>query len=218
MAPPMSTCPKIAARASWRLACQLLGRIVQLRRQERRSAEVRRELSAAAMTDPLTGLPNRRAWDAALAQRMATAADSAELLCLAVLDLDRFKRLNDTLGHPAGDEALRLTGRVIARSVRQSDFAARLGGEEFGLLLWVPDAAAAATVVRRVQARVSAALGSLPPPKVTASAGYAIASAAAGTDSAQALFLAADSRLAGGQTGRAKPDHRRLGIWGFGDF
>ncbi len=85
----------------------------------------------AATIDPLTGLPNRRGFDEAF--RLITAGQGA----LLYADLDRFKSLNDTLGHPAGDAALVHFARIIREQIRTGDVAARIGGEEFAV--WLPD-------------------------------------------------------------------------------
>ena len=154
-----------------RLACRLLARIVRLRRSQRHGAELHRRLSEAALTDPLTGLPNRRAWEQALRERLR-AATGSQRLCLAVFDLDHFKRINDAHGHAAGDEVLRAAGRAIRDALREDDFVARLGGDEFALLLWVPDEAAAAKVVERVRNALPGRLSRTATHAVSASAGY----------------------------------------------
>lgn len=183
------------------LACSLLAQVVRFRRREHVAAELHRKLSAAALTDPLTGLANRRAWDAALAERLARAAVSPLRLCLAILDLDHFKRINDGLGHTVGDAVLREAARAVYDSLRHEDFVARLGGDEFGLLLWVPDEAMAARVVERVRAAVGAQLAADALPPVTASAGYRLLDVRSADASAPppssptALFTAADDAL-----------------------
>jgi diguanylate cyclase (GGDEF)-like protein len=88
-------------------------------------------LSDQASTDPLTGLPNRRAWDARVAELLGGGVP----FTVAMLDFDRFKEYNDTHGHPAGDRLLKETAAVWREQVRSGDLLARLGGEEFGLLL-----------------------------------------------------------------------------------
>jgi diguanylate cyclase (GGDEF)-like protein len=88
-------------------------------------------LSDQASTDPLTGLPNRRAWDA----RVAEALGEGARFTVAMLDFDHFKQYNDTYGHPAGDRLLKETAAMWREQVRSGDLLARLGGEEFGLLL-----------------------------------------------------------------------------------
>lgn len=89
-----------------------------------------------ALTDPLTGLCNRRAFFEALEERLEQARRSAsgERFAVAVLDLDHMKQINDTYGHLAGDEALRLVADALRRSIRDSDLACRYGGDEFAVL------------------------------------------------------------------------------------
>ena len=92
-------------------------------------------LARQARTDELTALPNRRAWDEALAREMARAERTGDQLCVALLDLDHFKAFNDEHGHPAGDQHLRRTAAAWRRELRTIDVLARYGGEEFGILL-----------------------------------------------------------------------------------
>jgi len=168
-----------------RLVCRLLARIVRLRRQGQSEAELRHRLSEEALTDPLTGLPNRRAWDQVLEERLATAADgrqAARRLCLAIFDLDHFKRINDTYGHAVGDVVLRSAGRAIRAGLRGDDFVARLGGDEFGLLLWVPDGPAAAVVVERVRSALPSRLTGDNTHAVTSCAGYCVVPAGSSSD------------------------------------
>ncbi|MGH2915153.1 MAG: diguanylate cyclase domain-containing protein [Solirubrobacteraceae bacterium] len=108
-------------------------------------------LAGMAQTDPLTGLPNRRAWDARLAQ----AAFDGHLFAVAMLDLDHFKRFNDTHGHPAGDLLLKETAAAWRDQLRGGDLLARLGGEEFGLLLFDCGLDAAGDVTGRLRALVA---------------------------------------------------------------
>jgi diguanylate cyclase (GGDEF)-like protein/PAS domain S-box-containing protein len=94
--------------------------------------ETERRLAADALTDPLTGLYNRRAFRAAVEQRQSRpGAESTD--CVAMLDIDHFKVINDSFGHPAGDEVLRGFARVARRMVREQDILARVGGEEFAI-------------------------------------------------------------------------------------
>jgi len=100
---------------------------------ERRSLVQR--LAADARTDVLTGLANRRAWDEELPRARHHAQRLSHGLSLAIVDVDRFKAYNDEHGHPAGDAVLREIGRRWVTHVRDIDVIARIGGEEFGLLL-----------------------------------------------------------------------------------
>lgn len=110
--------------------------------QANRLAEARyRELEAAkahiehsALHDFLTGLPNRRYLDAELTQRAARAVIGLEGMAILHLDLDRFKQINDTLGHLAGDHMLQHTAKVLSEAIAPDDFIARIGGDEFVIL------------------------------------------------------------------------------------
>ena len=88
-------------------------------------------LTGMAETDPLTGLPNRRAWDAGVARALREGRE----ITVAIIDIDNFKQFNDTYGHLAGDRLLRESAAVWRELLRGGDLLARLGGEEFGLLL-----------------------------------------------------------------------------------
>lgn len=88
-----------------------------------------------AAVDPLTGLPNRRAWFAQLEAQIGRQRRYGGTFSLAVLDLDGFKALNDSQGHAAGDEALRLVAQVLRARTRQCDSLGRIGGDEFGILM-----------------------------------------------------------------------------------
>jgi diguanylate cyclase (GGDEF)-like protein/PAS domain S-box-containing protein len=94
-----------------------------------------RELERMARVDALTGLANRRQFDEALAQAVARAARTGAPLMLLSLDLDRFKHINDSLGHGAGDEVLKEFGRRVQAAVYNVDMVARLGGDEFMVLV-----------------------------------------------------------------------------------
>ncbi|MEE8451035.1 MAG: GGDEF domain-containing protein, partial [Thermoguttaceae bacterium] len=173
--PADASLPEDVTGRELRLACRLVARIVRLRRDRRDGEQLRRQLSQEAATDPLTGLPNRRAWDRTLGRRLADAVGGSQRrgrLCVALLDLDHFKRINDARGHAVGDDVLRAVGRSLCDTLREEDFTARLGGDEFGLLLWVPDATVAAAVVQRVRGSLPSHLAEAETAVVTASVGY----------------------------------------------
>jgi diguanylate cyclase (GGDEF)-like protein len=104
-------------------------------------------LTGMAETDALTGLANRRAWD----QRVALALHEGREITVALLDIDHFKRFNDTHGHPAGDRLLREIAAAWRELVRGDDLLARLGGEEFGLLLLDCAPGVATEVIERLR-------------------------------------------------------------------
>ena len=110
------------------------GRLDQVEDRLREQARMAESHAAEARTDALTLLGNRRAFDAELARRFAEFQETGRPFVLAMIDLDKFKRFNDTYGHQAGDEVLRGVGRVLRRTLCESEFSARYGGEEFALI------------------------------------------------------------------------------------
>jgi diguanylate cyclase (GGDEF)-like protein len=146
--------------------------------------ELSRRLAEAANTDVLTALPNRRAWEQAIARELARGHRDGGDLCVAILDLDRFKDFNDTYGHHAGDQRLREAADAWRAELRGSDLLARYGGEEFAVLLpgCTPDGGA--HLIERVCAAT--------PHDQTVSAGLA---AWTGEESAEQLMKRADVAL-----------------------
>jgi diguanylate cyclase (GGDEF)-like protein len=106
-----------------------------------------REILRLAYEDGLTALPNRAMFNQQLEQAVRTARRAQQTLSVMLLDMDRFKAINDTLGHPVGDQALREVGRRVRVALRDSDVVARLGGDEFAVLLATGGTERAPTVV-----------------------------------------------------------------------
>ena len=152
-------------------------------------------LEAIASRDPLTGIANRRAFDEALAARLAYARHSHTPLAVALLDLDHFKKVNDSLGHPAGDVVLKEAVRRWLLAIRGLDILARLGGEEFGLLLPGANGERARDVAERLRRRTAETpfLTRRGRIAVTVSVGIAIAPRGLGTP--KRLVAAADRAL-----------------------
>ena len=101
-------------------------------------ADVRKlaeELSEMAVRDPLTGLYNRRFFDAALTQHTETARRYGRELSLILFDLDHFKEVNDTCGHQAGDAVLKTFAMLLQKTARKADIVCRIGGDEFAVIL-----------------------------------------------------------------------------------
>jgi diguanylate cyclase len=117
-----------------------------------------RRLSDEASTDPLTGVANRRGLQTGFDAECARAARSGEALAIGLIDLDDFKRLNDSLGHAAGDQALIQLAARVRGSLRPSDVLARFGGEEFVVLLPGTTVLEAQQTLGRVQRALSAGL------------------------------------------------------------
>jgi diguanylate cyclase (GGDEF)-like protein len=112
-----------------------------------------REATANASTDPLTGLPNRRYFDE-FCGLLARRRRSGDAVAVLMVDIDRFKVLNDTYGHPIGDEVLKAVAEAIVSAVREEDVPARVGGEEFAVLLRNPGPDVAVEVGERVREAV----------------------------------------------------------------
>lgn len=125
---------------------------------EAQSEQMRRQLQeerARALTDVLTGLPNREAWEERLAQEYERWKRYRQPVCLVVIDIDHFKAINDNYGHLAGDKAIRLIGRSLRDRLRTPDFVARYGGEEFTVLMPETSSEQALVVIDELRAHVA---------------------------------------------------------------
>jgi diguanylate cyclase len=109
-----------------------------------------------AVTDALTGLANRHRFGTAIAEMVHTAAEPGRTLALLMIDLDHFKRVNDTHGHVTGDAVLRYTAETVRRCVKGSDLAARYGGEEIAVLLPDTGLEGACALAEQIRAKLSA--------------------------------------------------------------
>ena len=113
------------------LAREVLSRV----KKELKFQEMMQELAMLASTDPMTKLYNRRYFSRIAQHVLALAKREVESLSVIMLDIDRFKRINDTYGHHVGDQVIILLAETITAHLRKSDFSARFGGEEFVILL-----------------------------------------------------------------------------------
>ena len=108
---------------------------VRLEREQQRTGVLLAQLERLSHEDPLTGLANRRRWDAELAELCTRARQRGDVLSVVLVDLDHFKRVNDRHGHAGGDAALRAVAGLLSDRVRAEDLVARLGGDELAVLL-----------------------------------------------------------------------------------
>ncbi len=152
---------------------------------------IEEDLAHAAMTDPLTGIPNRRAFFD-MAGRLEAAENDGAPMTLALIDIDFFKQVNDRYGHGVGDEVLEIFGRTAQAVVRASDILARIGGEEFALLMPDTDIEGAQVVCRRLAVAVAGMGVETPQGIVRITVSMGLAAVAGCTDLALA---AADTAL-----------------------
>lgn len=147
-------------------------------------------IRAMADTDGLTGLANRRVFDATLREAITSAAETGGTCAVVMVDLDHFKRLNDSHGHLVGDEVLRTTAAAVRGSCREGDVPARYGGEEFAVVLPHADRESAAAAGARLHHAIGSASTSVP---VSASVGVAVFPADGGDPTE--VLRAADAAL-----------------------
>lgn len=176
------------------LAVKLCAQIARLRFANHRQTLAHTEIRQLAETDPLTGLPNRRAWAVNLEQALSQARHTGESLSLGIIDLDHFKRVNDSAGHPHGDKVLQAVAAGLQKATRPGDLLARLGGDEFAVLLGEITPEVAPGVWDRIRTAVADATKNLMSNPVTCSIGYVALVPAASSDP-HTLLAAADAAL-----------------------
>ncbi|MGE4480714.1 GGDEF domain-containing protein [Acidocella sp.] len=185
---------KHTLRRNQRTALGVLSRqvmeLLEMRRALVGLSQANARLGQQNMTDALTTVPNRRAYDHKLSEETARAARTGGALCLLLLDIDHFKTYNDEFGHPAGDAALKAVARMLQSALRPYDFLARYGGEEFAVILPSTNLTEALLVAERLRALV--ANSPLQHRNVTVSIGVSRLDVESG---ARALVQAADNGL-----------------------
>jgi diguanylate cyclase (GGDEF)-like protein len=153
-----------------------------------------KKLQLNAVTDPLTGLHNRRLFSESFEKELNRARRYVQPLALVILDLHRFKEVNDKHGHPRGDEVLRAAAATLKKALRTSDSAFRIGGDEFALLLPQTDSPQALALSRRVQTVFTEMLQPLQL-TVTVSMDHGVAIFPQDAEQADQLIRIADERL-----------------------
>jgi diguanylate cyclase (GGDEF)-like protein len=181
--------PQLPASSPWNIATYLLGGAALIALQTGGilllQLQLVDDMRAASERDPLTGLLNRRGLAAGLPKRL-------EGRSLLAIDVDHFKRLNDTHGHAAGDSSLAFLGTHLNRQLRQHDLAARMGGEEFAVLLSGVSSFEALRIAQRIRADLARTSGAATGHAITVSMGVATAQA---DETFDALWSRADAAL-----------------------
>lgn len=131
-----------------------LSRALERRRLIQENKRLFEENKRLAVTDPLTGLSNRHRLQDVLNGELERASRYSRPLSIIMIDMDELKAINDTLGHPAGDEALKMVANAIEHCIRKVDLAARFGGDEFVIVLPEADVSVAASVAQRINQEV----------------------------------------------------------------
>jgi len=145
----------VQATISMEATNQALTASLQASRQEISQLQEKVDaLRIDSQTDSLTNLANRKYFDRELDRCIAEASAANQELCLLLLDIDHFKKINDTFGHMAGDEVLRVVAHAFRQHVQPSDVAARLGGEEFAIIFPKAPLCAALKVAEQIRSRV----------------------------------------------------------------
>ncbi len=146
----------------------------------------------AAFTDHLTGLANRRRFERQLEREVARTLRYGHPFCLLMLDIDHFKNVNDTYGHKAGDEAIRCIAKTLQEGIRGIDLAARIGGEEFALILTETNLAVGAEVAERLRVAIKVAAI---PSAGSMTASFGVAQSPVSGKTAHDLLACADAAL-----------------------
>lgn len=195
---------QLMARREFLWRRSLMATNTALQNEVSRRSALEQELLRQAVTDPLTGLDNRREFERRFDDEAARARRGGGGFCIALVDLDHFKQINDTHGHAAGDEVLRHVAALCRESFRGVDAVARVGGEEFAILLHGAAPSSAAEVMQRFIDTLAArpvGLAGGKTVRVTATAGIALWAAA--DPRLDAVLQRADAALyAGKRAGR----------------
>jgi two-component system cell cycle response regulator len=167
-------------------------RVVDLHRQ---IEEQNRLLEELAVTDALTGLPNRRAVDAWVTRQLHAAARHDFPLWIAMADLDRFKSVNDGYGHDAGDTVLKKFGEILKRNTRSCNMCARIGGEEFVLILTHAEKASVLIAIDRIREALARQEFTFRSVSLRVTASFGVAGFCGGAPDFPALVKQADMAL-----------------------
>ncbi len=190
---------------------KLQSRLVDAEQKIQAQAEEIKAQQSEARTDSLTKLANRRAFDDALEQNLALCRRDRRSFSLLMLDVDHFKKFNDTHGHPAGDEVLRSVGKTLQQVVKISDIACRYGGEEFALVMPSTPIAEARIAAERVREAIESMVVDFEGKTLSVTVSVGLAEAIKGEDSVKLIRRSDDAVYFSKEAGR------NCGHWHDGD-
>lgn len=167
----------------------------ELESSQRRLREANERLERLANTDELTGLPNRRSFFKALKRELGRADRYHQPLSVVLLDLDHFKRVNDTWGHPVGDRVLVAAAKAVEGVCRDSDVPGRIGGEELAVLLLQTDSLEAELVAGRIRRRISEVEHLVPGDLLRVTASFGVATSGPDRTDVDSIIASADEAL-----------------------
>ena len=172
-----------------------LGDITQSVELNRLLTKYQDDLYYLSVTDPLTGLYNRRHFDTQLEAILAEHLPKNQSVCLLIVDLDGFKFINDTYGHPAGDDALSAISGLLKKTIRRNDYIARLAGDEFAMVLKNTGVGDATNIAVKLHAAINGTYIDLPVGHIQLQCSIGVAEAPTHGQKAQDLVSAADVAL-----------------------
>ncbi|CAA7620821.1 diguanylate cyclase [Magnetospirillum sp. SS-4] len=191
----------VVSKTAWRSRPDrpegVIGVMLDITERKRMEAELRR----MATTDALTGISNRRHFMSLAAAEVERARRHSRPLAALMLDIDHFKRINDTFGHPVGDEAIKAMAAACTQALRGIDHLGRLGGEEFAVILPDTDQAAAMAVAERIRAAVAAIVVATGRGDAVFTTSIGVAALNDADASAEPLLSRADAALYAAKTG-----------------
>jgi diguanylate cyclase (GGDEF)-like protein len=196
----------------WRHHLSLVRQQARLHTQRQELEEKNRQLEHLAGHDPLTGLYNRREFDRLIQRELGRVSREPAPICLMLVDIDHFKSVNDRFGHPVGDEVIRHTAQLLVAHTRSADCVARLGGEEFLVLLPATTHEAGCATARKLRALIAETPIRLGDAALTITASFGVVCLDSGqTASYEMLYEAADQALyQAKQNGRDRIESVRL--------
>jgi diguanylate cyclase (GGDEF)-like protein len=187
--------PQFLTVTVWLLVAVALKGFVETRETNQRLQQALRELHEVSITDPLTGLFNRRHFNEVLEREVARHVRHAQPLSLLIMDLRGFKAVNDTYGHPAGDDVLGQVAWAIRNRLRRTDLAFRIGGDEFAVLLPQTDREGAGAVARDLCQQIREALFTARGTRIALAARVGVATLPDDGSTMEGLMHAADEAL-----------------------